>query len=54
MMFCGYAVGGILAALIGKQFIEIYGWQSVFIAAGAPRAADPVHHEVDAGIVCRS
>ena len=35
-MFSGYAVGGILAALIGKQFIETYGWQSVFIAAGAP------------------
>ena len=36
VMFSGYAVGGILAALIGKQFIEVYGWQSVFIAAGAP------------------
>ena len=36
IMFSGYAVGGILAALIGKQFIETYGWQSVFIAAGAP------------------
>ncbi|RZL90584.1 MAG: MFS transporter [Variovorax sp.] len=36
IMFSGYAVGGILAALIGKQFIEAYGWQSVFIAAGAP------------------
>ncbi|MGJ7511468.1 MFS transporter [Variovorax sp. GT1P44] len=36
IMFSGYAVGGILAALIGKQFIETYGWPSVFIAAGAP------------------
>jgi len=36
VMFSGYAIGGILAALIGKQFIEAYGWQSVFIAAGAP------------------
>lgn len=36
IMFSGYALGGILAALIGKQFIETYGWQSVFIAAGAP------------------
>ena len=35
LMCCGYAVGSILAALIGKQFIESYGWQSVFIAAGA-------------------
>lgn len=36
LMFSGYAFGGILAALIGKQFIEVYGWQSVFIAADAP------------------
>lgn len=36
LMCCGYAVGSILAALLGKQFIETYGWQSVFIAAGAP------------------
>jgi AAHS family benzoate transporter-like MFS transporter len=36
LMCCGYAVGSILAALLGKQFIEAYGWQSVFIAAGAP------------------
>jgi len=36
LMCCGYAVGSILAALLGKQFIEIYGWQSVFMAAGAP------------------
>src|SRR4030095_1320815 len=35
LMCCGYAVGSILAALLGKQFIETYGWQSVFIAAGA-------------------
>ena len=35
-MACGYAVGGILAVLLGKQFLEAYGWQSVFIAAGAP------------------
>lgn len=36
LMFCGYALGGILAALTGKQFIESYGWQSVFLAAGLP------------------
>ncbi len=35
-MLCGYAVGSVLATLIGKQFLEIYGWQSVFFAAGAP------------------
>lgn len=36
LMFSGYAFGGILAAVLGKQFIGEYGWQSVFIAAGAP------------------
>ncbi|MEJ8824449.1 MFS transporter [Variovorax humicola] len=36
LMFSGYAVGGILAALLGKGLIESYGWQSVFFAAGAP------------------
>jgi AAHS family benzoate transporter-like MFS transporter len=35
-MFSGYALGGILAAVLGKQFIGDYGWQAVFIAAGAP------------------
>jgi len=33
---CGYAVGSLLAALLGKQLIEAYGWQYMFIAAGAP------------------
>lgn len=41
VMFSGYAFGGILAALIGRQFIEVYGWQSVFIAAGAPLVLIP-------------
>jgi len=36
LMFSGYAVGGMLAALIGKGMIEAYGWSSVFIAAGLP------------------
>lgn len=35
-MFSGYALGGILAAVLGKQLIGDYGWQAVFIAAGAP------------------
>lgn len=35
-MFSGYALGGILAAVLGKQLIGEYGWQAVFIAAGAP------------------
>ena len=36
LMFSGYSVGGMLAALLGKGLIETYGWQSVFIAAGLP------------------
>ena len=36
LMFSGYAVGGMLAALLGKGMIEAYGWQSVFLAAGLP------------------
>jgi MFS transporter, AAHS family, benzoate transport protein len=35
-MFSGYAVGGMLAALLGKGLIESYGWSSVFFAAGLP------------------
>jgi MFS transporter, AAHS family, benzoate transport protein len=36
LMFSGYAVGGMLAALLGKGMIEAHGWQSVFLAAGVP------------------
>jgi len=36
LMFSGYSVGSMLAALLGKGLIESYGWQSVFLAAGAP------------------
>jgi len=36
LMFSGYSVGGMLAAVLGKNLIETYGWQSVFIAAGLP------------------
>jgi AAHS family benzoate transporter-like MFS transporter len=36
LMFSGYAVGGMLAAVLGKGLIEQYGWQSVFLAAGVP------------------
>lgn len=40
-MFSGYALGGILAAVLGKQLIGEYGWQAVFIAAGAPMLLIP-------------
>ncbi|GGY43283.1 MFS transporter [Pseudoduganella albidiflava] len=36
LMFSGYAVGGMLAALLGKGMLEAWGWQSVFLAAGVP------------------
>ena len=36
LMFSGYSVGGMLAALLGKGLLEHYGWQSVFIAAVLP------------------
>lgn len=36
LMFSGYAVGGMLAALLGKGLLESYGWSSVFLAAGVP------------------
>ncbi|EPF75567.1 MFS transporter [Acinetobacter rudis] len=41
LMFSGYAVGGILAALIGKQFIAQFGWQIVFFVAAAPLVTIP-------------
>jgi MFS transporter, AAHS family, benzoate transport protein len=36
LMFSGYAVGGIVAAILGKGLIETYDWPSVFFAAGLP------------------
>lgn len=42
LMFSGYAVGGIIAALLGKGLIETYGWQSVFFAAGLPVLLIPI------------
>jgi MFS transporter, AAHS family, benzoate transport protein len=42
LMFSGYAVGGLVAAVLGKGLIETYGWQSVFFAAGLPVLLIPV------------
>jgi AAHS family benzoate transporter-like MFS transporter len=42
LMFSGYAVGGIVAALLGKGLIEAHGWPSVFLAAGLPLVLIPV------------
>jgi AAHS family benzoate transporter-like MFS transporter len=41
LMFSGYSVGGMIAALLGKGLIEHYGWQAVFFAAAAPLAIVP-------------
>lgn len=46
-MFSGYAVGGIVAAMVGKGLIESHGWQSVFFAAALPvRLARSPHEEL--------
>lgn len=42
LMFSGYAVGGMLAAVLGKGLIEQHGWQSVFLAAAAPVVLLPI------------
>jgi AAHS family benzoate transporter-like MFS transporter len=42
LMYSGYSVGGVLAALLGKGLIEAYGWPSVFIAAGLPVVVIPL------------
>jgi AAHS family benzoate transporter-like MFS transporter len=42
VMFSGYSLGGVLAALLGKQFMEAFGWQIVFFAAGLPVLLVPV------------
>lgn len=36
LVFAGYAAGGILVAVIGKQLIADYGWQSTFFVAALP------------------
>lgn len=36
VMFSGYSVGGMIAAVFGKGLIGTYGWQAVFYAAAAP------------------
>lgn len=36
LLGCSVAVGNLLAAIVGKQLIEVYGWQPMFFAAGLP------------------
>lgn len=42
IMFSGFSVGGMVAALIGKGLLEHYGWQSIFLAAAVPLLMVPV------------
>lgn len=42
LMFSGYSVGGILAAVLGKGLLLSHGWQSVFVAAGLPIVIIPL------------
>ncbi len=41
-MFSGYAVGGVMAALLGAQFTPSFGWQIMFFIAGIPLFLLPV------------
>lgn len=41
-MFSGYAIGGILSALIGSYLVESEGWQIMFLIAGIPLLLLPV------------
>ena len=41
-MFSGYAVGGILAALLGASFTAQFGWQIMFFIAGIPLLGLPL------------
>jgi AAHS family benzoate transporter-like MFS transporter len=41
-MLSGYAIGGILATVLGKQFVAEFGWQILFLAAGAPVVLIPL------------
>jgi AAHS family benzoate transporter-like MFS transporter len=42
IMFSGYSIGGMLAALLGKSMIQNFGWQSVFMVASTPIALLPM------------
>ena len=41
-MFSGYAVGGVMAALLGSWFTPDFGWQLVFFIPGIPLFLLPV------------
>lgn len=41
-MFSGYAMGGIMAALLGAQFTPTFGWEIMFYIAGIPLLFLPI------------
>lgn len=41
LMFTGFSVGGMVAAMTGKGLLERHGWQSVYIAACLPLVLIP-------------
>lgn len=41
-MFSGYAIGGIISALLGSYLVESKGWQIMFLIAGIPLLLLPV------------
>lgn len=42
IMFSGYAVGGIISALLGSFLVKDYGWEVMFYLAGIPIAGFPL------------
>ena len=41
-MFSGYAMGGIMAALLGVAFTPTFGWKIMFFIAGIPLLFIPI------------
>lgn len=42
IMFSGYAVGGIISALLGSFLVKDYGWEIMFYLAGIPLVGLPI------------
>lgn len=42
IMFSGYAVGGIISALLGSYLVKDYGWEIMFYLAGIPLMGFPI------------
>lgn len=42
IMFSGYAVGGIISALLGSFLVKDYGWEIMFYLAGVPVMGFPI------------